>query len=119
LIVLSIVALVPVVWMISSSLKASTEIFVIPIRWIPQTPRWENYAEMWNALPFAAFFINSTKLAVLNTVGQLISCSMAARRWTRAARFALAMMSGSGCVRNSRSAGVVTIAARHGWAPPA
>jgi ABC-type glycerol-3-phosphate transport system permease component len=33
---------------------------------------------MWNALPFAAFFINSTKLAVLNPVGQLISCSMAA-----------------------------------------
>jgi ABC-type glycerol-3-phosphate transport system permease component len=33
---------------------------------------------MWNALPFAAFFVNSVKLAVLNTVGQLISCSMAA-----------------------------------------
>ena len=45
---------------------------------LPANPRWENYAEMWSALPFAAFFVNSVKLAVLNTVGQLISCSMAA-----------------------------------------
>ena len=33
---------------------------------------------MWNALPFGSFFVNSVKLATLNTVGQLISCSMAA-----------------------------------------
>ena len=33
---------------------------------------------MWNALPFGAFFVNSLKLASLNTIGQLISCSMAA-----------------------------------------
>jgi len=44
----------------------------------PTQPRWENYSEMWNALPFDTFFVNSVKLALLNTVGQLISCSMAA-----------------------------------------
>jgi ABC-type glycerol-3-phosphate transport system permease component len=33
---------------------------------------------MWDALPFSAFFVNSVKLALLNTVGQVITCSMAA-----------------------------------------
>ena len=36
---------------------------------------------MWNALPevtFGTFFVNSLKLSTLNTIGQLISCSMAA-----------------------------------------
>src|SRR5204862_3989517 len=38
----------------------------------------ENYVTMWNALPFGAFFTNSVKLALLSTIGQLASCSMAA-----------------------------------------
>ena len=39
LLLLAVMALVPVLWMISSSLKAPTEIFVTPINWIPATPR--------------------------------------------------------------------------------
>ena len=33
---------------------------------------------MWDALPFALFYGNSLKLAILVTIGQLVSCSMAA-----------------------------------------
>jgi multiple sugar transport system permease protein len=73
-----IVMMVPFLWMITTSLKTRAEVFAQAPTLLPAQPRWENYADMWNALPFAAFFINSTKLAVLNTVGQLISCSMAA-----------------------------------------
>ncbi len=69
---------VPFLWMISTSLKTRAEVFAVSPTLLPANPRWENYAEMWSALPFAAFFLNSIKLAVLNTVGQLISCSMAA-----------------------------------------
>ena len=73
-----IVMMVPFLWMITTSLKTRSEVFAQAPTLLPAQPRWENYADMWNALPFAGFFINSTKLAVLNTVGQLISCSMAA-----------------------------------------
>jgi len=70
--------MVPFLWMVSTSLKTRAEVFALTPSIFPAQPRWENYAEMWNTLPFAAFFINSLKLASLNTIGQLISCSMAA-----------------------------------------
>lgn len=73
-----ILMMVPFLWMISTSLKTRAEVFATPPALIPAQPRWENYTEMWSALPFASFFVNSLKLAVLNTAGQLISCSMAA-----------------------------------------
>ena len=73
-----LVMMAPFLWMISTSLKTRAEVFAIPPTLIPITPQWKNYPDMWNALPFATFFGNSTRLAILNTVGQLISCSMAA-----------------------------------------
>jgi ABC-type glycerol-3-phosphate transport system permease component len=69
---------VPFLWMITTSLKTRAETFAVAPTIFPAVPRWENYSEMWNALPFGSFFLNSVKLAVLNTVGQVISCSMAA-----------------------------------------
>jgi multiple sugar transport system permease protein len=73
-----IVMMIPFLWMITTSLKTRAEVFAVSPTLLPANPRWENYADMWNALPFANFFVNSIKLATLNTVGQLISCSMAA-----------------------------------------
>jgi multiple sugar transport system permease protein len=73
-----VLMMVPFLWMISTSLKTRAEVFAIPPTLFPAVPQWQNYPDMWNALPFATFFVNSVKLATLNTVGQLISCSMAA-----------------------------------------
>ena len=68
----------PFLWMISTSLKTRAEVFATPPTLLPVVPQWHNYPDMWNALPFGLFFLNSIKLATLNTIGQLISCSMAA-----------------------------------------
>jgi multiple sugar transport system permease protein len=73
-----VVMMAPFLWMISTSLKTRAEVFSIPPTLIPITPQWKNYPDMWNSLPFATFVGNSARLAALNTVGQLISCSMAA-----------------------------------------
>ena len=68
----------PFLWMIATSLKTRAEVFASPPSLFPVAAQWHNYPDMWNALPFGAFFVNSFKLAALNTVGQLITCSMAA-----------------------------------------
>jgi multiple sugar transport system permease protein len=68
----------PFLWMITTSLKTRAEVFIAPPTLFPIVPQWHNYPDMWTALPFASFFVNSIKLATLNTIGQLISCSMAA-----------------------------------------
>jgi multiple sugar transport system permease protein len=70
--------MVPFLWMITTSLKTRAEVFATPPALLPTSPQWQNYPEMWGLLPFGQFFINSVKLASLNTIGQLISCSMAA-----------------------------------------
>ena len=78
-----ILMMVPFLWMISTSLKTRAEVFAIPQVLFPANPRFENYGEMWNALPFAAFFVNSVKLAALNTIGtaaQLLDGGVRIRR---------------------------------------
>ena len=44
---------------------------------------WENYLEVWQEAPFARYFLNSTIVAVVVTIGQLISCSLAAFAFAR------------------------------------
>jgi multiple sugar transport system permease protein len=68
----------PFLWMISTSLKTRSEVFATPPTLLPVVAQWHNYPDMWNALPFGVFFLNSVKLATLNTIGQLLTCSMAA-----------------------------------------
>lgn len=78
--------LVPTLWMISSSLKASTEVFAHPIVWIPKNPQWRNYIKIFDVLPFATFTMNTvivTGLAVLGTIvsSVMVGYSFARLRW--------------------------------------
>lgn len=83
LILLSIMAIVPVLWMISSSLKASTEIFVTPIQWIPSSPRWANYSDAFARVPIWLYFRNTMIISVLAVFGAVISSSLVAFSFSR------------------------------------
>ncbi|HRW04131.1 MAG TPA: carbohydrate ABC transporter permease [Caldilineaceae bacterium] len=83
LLLLSVMALVPVLWMISSSLKASTEIFVTPIEWLPRTPRWGNYTEAFNRAPIMLYFWNTMIVCGFSVLGVLISSSLVAFSFSR------------------------------------
>lgn len=78
--------LLPAIWMVSSSLKASTEVFAHPIVWIPERPQWNNYARIFEILPFGRFLWNTilvTGLAVLGTVisSVMVGYSFARLNW--------------------------------------
>ena len=83
LILISVVTLLPLVWMFSTSLKLSTEVFTNPIRWIPEVCHWDNYIKIGQKVDFARFTWNSSKLTVLVTLIQLITCSFAAYGFTK------------------------------------
>jgi len=68
----------PFLWMVVTSLKTRAEVFGSSPLELPSGIHLDNYARMWDALPFGLFYLNSIKLALLSTAGQLISCSMAA-----------------------------------------
>lgn len=69
--------LIPLLWMISTSLKNLAEANAFPPRWLPETPRWSNYTEIFTRVPFGLFIFNSFKVTILAVIGQLLTCSMA------------------------------------------
>ena len=76
-----LLTMLPFFWMLITSFKTRSEVFGSAPLEFPSGLHPENYALMWNAfgdVTFGTFFLNSLKLASLNTIGQLISCSLAA-----------------------------------------
>ncbi|MEM7330792.1 MAG: carbohydrate ABC transporter permease [Chloroflexota bacterium] len=77
--------LVPALWMFSSSLKASTEIFVVPVVWIPDNPQWDNFQKVFQlrGLPFATFIGNTARVVFFAVTGTVLSSAMVAYSFAR------------------------------------
>lgn len=75
--------LAPTLWMVSSSLKARTEVFAHPIVWIPAEPQWRNFADAMKLLPFGRFAVNTFVICGLTVLGTVISSSMVAYAFAR------------------------------------
>ena len=73
MIALGITFLMPLAWVASTSLKLPGQVFITPIEWIPQNPRWTNFLEVFQRLPFEKFIFNSVYVTTLGTVGAVIS----------------------------------------------
>ena len=81
---LAVSFLVPTFWMISSSLKASTEVFAHPIQWWPAEPHWQNYAQAFQGhLPLGRFMWNTAYIVVFAVLGTLISSALVAYSFAR------------------------------------
>src|ERR1043165_3480946 len=76
LIVLSIMALAPFFFALSGSLMAQGEIFSITPHFIPQQFYWQNYAQLFERLPFLTYLRNSAVISIANTVGVLFFSSL-------------------------------------------
>ncbi len=79
----AILMIAPFLWIISAAFGKTTEVFVLPPRWFPQNPSLENFESVFNQVPYGQFMLNSLKLAIVVTFGQLITCSMAAYAFAR------------------------------------
>lgn len=78
LIALAALMLVPFAWMLSASLKLDKDVFIFPIQWIPENPRWQNYSDIWTKIPLGKFVFNTAKLTIIVTILQLFTSSFAA-----------------------------------------
>ncbi len=83
LIVSAAVMLVPFLWMLSTSLKADEYVLSIPPRFFPRPLTTASYAQLNELFPMERMFVNSLSVAVLTTLGQIITCSMAAYAFAR------------------------------------
>ena len=78
--------LVPFLWVLSTSLKTPGQVFVLPVQWLPKTPRWSNYKEIFEILPLTSFIRNSLFVTALGTLGSvfsslLVGYSLSRLRW--------------------------------------
>ena len=76
-IVLAVIALIPFLWMISTSLKSRGALMSIPIEWIPAEPTLDGYAKVFSRFPFLRTIGNSLLISVAYTLITLISASNA------------------------------------------
>lgn len=79
LIIIALAMVVPFLWMLSASIKSDREVFQMsPFVWIPETPKWSNYVDIWTKIPFGKFVGNTVYLTIVVTFLQLLTSSFAA-----------------------------------------
>lgn len=77
------VFLLPLLWMVSTSLKTNRQIFVYPPQWIPNPVIWRNYSEVFYYAPFLLYFRNTLIIVTLTILGTSISSSLVAYGFAR------------------------------------
>lgn len=79
----AVVLLIPLAWMLSTSLKDLGAVLLMPPQWVPDVPRWSNFAEVFQTTPFARYAINTLIITSLSVVGKIFSCSLVAYSFAR------------------------------------
>ena len=77
------VFLLPLFWMLSSSLKPEWQVLANPPVWLPSPPRWQNYREALTYLPFGRYAINTLIISVGAIIGHVLSCTLVAYGFAR------------------------------------
>lgn len=78
-----LVMIVPFAWMISTSLKSGQYVLSMPPQLIPNPATLDSYRRIFELYPIGRMLFNSLFVAGLTTIGQLITCSMAAYAFAR------------------------------------
>lgn len=78
LILVSLVMLFPFYWMVITSLKESTQIFVFPPELFPKKITFENYVEMFDNMKFMRYMWNSILVSGSNCIGIVLFSGLAA-----------------------------------------
>jgi multiple sugar transport system permease protein len=92
LILLSIPALLPVTWMVSTSLKSDHQVFgsegaaapSVSIKsLVPSPVQWQNYPKALHAVPFRTYLRNTVMLCGINVFGVVLSSAIVAYGFAR------------------------------------
>jgi multiple sugar transport system permease protein len=83
LIALSAMFALPLVWMVGTSFKTAQQALQLPVVWWPHPFLWGNYPDLFAALPYFRFFLNTFVYAGVTIVGVCISSSLVAYGFSR------------------------------------
>jgi multiple sugar transport system permease protein len=80
---LAAVMLLPLAWMLVTSIETLAESRHFPPTLVPAGIHWENYPNALNAAPFGRFFANSLVVTFASVAGNLVFCSLAGYAFAR------------------------------------
>ena len=82
--VLGILMLLPFAWLFSMSFRQVADAYKMPPSFLPPSLDFTNYVGVLkSSVPFLQIYVNSVEIAVLVTVGQLVTCTLAAFAFSR------------------------------------
>jgi multiple sugar transport system permease protein len=79
----SVLMLIPLVWLLRSSVMNIRQIFVFPPQWIPDPLLLSNYPDAFNTVPFVRYFTNTMTILIPSVLGTLITASTCAYSFSR------------------------------------
>ena len=76
----SLAFLLPLIWMVTSSLKSTNEVFSANWKWLPEVWRWDNYVTVWTDpdVNMLSAYANTAFITLVGTLVQLAISSLAA-----------------------------------------
>jgi multiple sugar transport system permease protein len=80
---ISAVMVLPLVWMLVTSVESLDQTRHFPPTLIPTSIHWSNYRDAWNQAPFGRFFVNSVIVTGTAVLSNLILCSLAGYAFAR------------------------------------
>ncbi len=83
LVLYSVLFAAPFFWLVTSAVKRPEQLMAYPIQWIPDPVVWSNFREGWQFRPFSLYLRNTLYVAVLSTIGSVLSSSLVAYGLTR------------------------------------
>lgn len=82
--VLGIFMLLPFLWLFSMSFRSVADAYKMPPSFLPPSLDFTNYrAVLASEVPFVQIYWNSIQIAVIVTIGQLVTCTLAAFAFAR------------------------------------
>jgi multiple sugar transport system permease protein len=81
LIGISILFIIPLLWMISTSLKEAQDL--VGTHWIPSRLAWENYVDAFSFGMWPQWTLNTVIITVASVIGQVLSSSLVAYAFAR------------------------------------
>jgi multiple sugar transport system permease protein len=83
LLALGLAFALPFFWLITSSLKAKGQLFMMPPQWIPDPIRWSNYPEALTYIPYFLYLKNTLTVALFSATANTAACSFVAYGFSR------------------------------------
>jgi multiple sugar transport system permease protein len=68
-----IITILPLIWMVTTSLKTPTDVFAYPPKWLPSEVAWSNYVTAWGMAPWGRYFFNTVFYTLCTVLGVLIT----------------------------------------------